>query len=159
MNNCKALIIGGSAGSLDVLLKLLPDIDSSLHLPIIIVLHRKSGKESLLTHLLSNKTTISVKEIKENTYPSSRLIVGPGGIGKSSLCMALVKQLNDGYKDKNVLLIMSENIRLSENIKSFVQNNAIDSLYKLYYLYMNLITFERYKNHLIEIHPFLLNVL
>lgn len=79
-----------------------------------------------------------VKEIKENTYPSSRLIVGPGGIGKSSLCMALVKQLNDGYKDKNVLLIMSENIRLSENIKSFVQNNAIDSLYKLYYLYMNL---------------------
>lgn len=65
MNNCKALIIGGSAGSLDVLLKLLPDIDSSLDFPIIIVLHRKSGKESLLTDLLSNKTTMRVKEIEE----------------------------------------------------------------------------------------------
>jgi len=82
-----------------------------------------------------------VDEIKNNTLPSARLIVGPGGIGKSSLCMALVKQLNSGYDNKNVLLIMSENIRLSENIKSFA-HNEINSLYKLYSLYMNLMGSE-----------------
>lgn len=65
MEHCEALIIGGSAGSLDVLLKVLPDIDPMLNFPIIIVLHRKPGKESLLTNLLSSKTTLRVKELEE----------------------------------------------------------------------------------------------
>ena len=65
MTHCEALVIGGSAGSLDVLLKVLPDIDPVLPFPIIIVLHRKSGQESLLTDLLSTKTKLRVKEVEE----------------------------------------------------------------------------------------------
>lgn len=65
MENCEALIIGGSAGSLDVLLKVLPDLNSLLNFPVIIILHRKPGKESLLTDLLSTKTKLRVKEIEE----------------------------------------------------------------------------------------------
>lgn len=65
MENCAALIIGGSAGSLDVLLKVLPDLDAVLKFPIVIVLHRKPGKESLLTDLLSTKTQLTVKGIEE----------------------------------------------------------------------------------------------
>lgn len=65
MKHCEALIIGGSAGSLEVLLKILPDIKITLSFPIIIVLHRKSGKDSILTDLLGSKTKMIVKELQE----------------------------------------------------------------------------------------------
>lgn len=79
MENCEALIIGGSAGSLDVLLKVLPDLNSLLTFPIVIVLHRKPGKESLLTDLLSTRTKLKVKEIeeKEQLLPSMIYIAPP----------------------------------------------------------------------------------
>lgn len=77
MKGCKVLIIGGSAGSLEVLLKLLPAIDINLPFPIIIVIHRKKGSESLLSDLLSSKTTLVVKEIeeKEKIMPKTIYIV------------------------------------------------------------------------------------
>lgn len=65
MNNCEALIIGGSAGSLDVLIQVLPNLNSMLPFPIVIVLHRKPGKENLLTNVLSTKTNLKVKELEE----------------------------------------------------------------------------------------------
>ncbi len=65
MEYCEALIIGGSAGSLEVLLTILPDLNSSLTFPVVIVLHRKPGKESLLVDLLGTKTKLKVKEIEE----------------------------------------------------------------------------------------------
>ena len=65
MKKCDALIIGGSAGSLDVLLKVLPFLDDSINIPVVIVLHRKRGADSLLTSLLSSKTNIRVKEVEE----------------------------------------------------------------------------------------------
>lgn len=65
MKNCAALVIGGSAGSLEVLIKVLPDLDTSLSFPIIIVVHRKQGNDSLLSDLLSSKTKLSVKEVEE----------------------------------------------------------------------------------------------
>ena len=65
MEQCGLLVIGGSAGSLDVLIKVLPDLDHTLPFPIVIVLHRKSGKESMLIDLLSTKTKLEVKELEE----------------------------------------------------------------------------------------------
>ena len=65
MEHCKALVIGGSAGSLDVLLKVLPEISITLTFPIIIVVHRKQGTDSLLSDLLSSKTLLNVKEVEE----------------------------------------------------------------------------------------------
>ncbi len=62
---CEVLIIGGSAGSLEVLLKVLPALKTDLAFAIILVLHRKSGKDSMLTELLSHKTEIPVKELEE----------------------------------------------------------------------------------------------
>ena len=63
--SCDAFIIGGSAGSLDVLLKILPVIDPNIKFPIIIVIHRKHGSDSLLPDLLSSRTKLIVKEIDE----------------------------------------------------------------------------------------------
>jgi two-component system chemotaxis response regulator CheB len=65
MKECKALVIGGSAGSLDVLLKVLPDLQVDLNFPIIIVVHRKQGTDFLLSDLLSSKTNLKVKEVEE----------------------------------------------------------------------------------------------
>jgi two-component system chemotaxis response regulator CheB len=61
----KLLVIGGSAGSLDVLLKLLPVLDTSWPLSMIIVLHRKNDSDSLLTELLASRTKLGVKEAEE----------------------------------------------------------------------------------------------
>lgn len=76
---CEAFLIGGSAGSLEVLLKVLPDLDASLPFPIIIVLHRKPGKDNILTDLLAAKTQLHVKEIeeKEKIKPSTIYIAPP----------------------------------------------------------------------------------
>lgn len=65
MVNCEALVIGGSAGSLDVLLRVLPVLDDQLTFPIIIVIHRKHGSDSLLPDLLSSRTRLKVKEVDE----------------------------------------------------------------------------------------------
>ncbi|SFE68947.1 CheB methylesterase [Pedobacter antarcticus] len=65
MKNCEALIIGGSAGSLEVLLRVLPALSPTLSFPVIIVVHRKHGTDSLLPDLLSGKTSLKVKEIEE----------------------------------------------------------------------------------------------
>ena len=65
MGKCDALIIGGSAGSLDVLLKVLPLLDPAISFPIVIVIHRKHGTDSLLPDLLSGRTKLIVKEVNE----------------------------------------------------------------------------------------------
>lgn len=62
---CDAMVIGGSAGSLDVLLKVLPELNVNLSFPIIIVVHRKNGADSLLPALLSGRTNLKVKEAEE----------------------------------------------------------------------------------------------
>lgn len=79
MKQCEALIIGGSAGSLEVLLTILPDLETTLSFPIIVVLHRKSGKDSMLTDLLAARTKLCVKELreKEEILPGTLYIAPP----------------------------------------------------------------------------------
>jgi two-component system chemotaxis response regulator CheB len=59
------LVIGGSAGSLDVLLQLIPQLEPGCRLAIIIVLHRKSDYDTLLTDLLAARSVLPVKEAEE----------------------------------------------------------------------------------------------
>lgn len=61
----KVILIGGSAGSLDVLLKILPAIHPAFKQSIVIVLHRKFSNDSVLTDLLSVKTKLKVREVEE----------------------------------------------------------------------------------------------
>ena len=56
------LVIGGSAGSLDVLISILPRIRKDLRIAIIIVLHRKQNADSALTELIAAKSGMKVKE-------------------------------------------------------------------------------------------------
>jgi len=64
-SSCKLLVIGGSAGSLEVILKLLPRLRENLDLAIAIVLHRKSGGDYALSDLLASRTQLPVKDIED----------------------------------------------------------------------------------------------
>ncbi len=64
LNRHELVVIGGSAGSLEVLLELLPAIKSTVQFAIIIVIHRKNP-DSILVELLKEKTDLLVKEAEE----------------------------------------------------------------------------------------------
>lgn len=65
ISNCKVLLIGGSAGSLEVLMRLFPRFSSLNSFAIVIILHRKNTEDSLLEELFALKTRISVKEVED----------------------------------------------------------------------------------------------
>lgn len=62
------ILIGGSAGSLDVLLQLLPALKASFSIPIVIVLHRKPASDTTLTSLLATRSPLHVKEVEEKEF-------------------------------------------------------------------------------------------
>ncbi|GAB3923006.1 chemotaxis protein CheB [Larkinella terrae] len=62
---CKAVVIGGSAGSIEVLLKLLPALSPPLSFALIIVLHRKNSTDSSLVNLLALKTNLPIREVED----------------------------------------------------------------------------------------------
>jgi two-component system chemotaxis response regulator CheB len=61
------LLIGGSAGSLEVLIKALPRLTPIKSFPVIIVVHRKNSEDSLLENLVAAKSVIPVGETEDKT--------------------------------------------------------------------------------------------
>lgn len=61
----KLIVIGGSAGSLDVLLPAFPRFADAGMPPLVIVLHRRGGEDSALIDLFASRTRIPVKEAAE----------------------------------------------------------------------------------------------
>lgn len=59
------LVIGGSAGSLEVILKAFPKLPKTLPFAIIIVLHRRQNTDTALVDLLAAKTKHPVIEANE----------------------------------------------------------------------------------------------
>ncbi|HTB99725.1 MAG TPA: chemotaxis protein CheB [Ferruginibacter sp.] len=59
------VIIGGSSGSLDAILKILPKLSSSFNIPIVIVMHRNVASDSVLEEVLASRTLLKVKEAEE----------------------------------------------------------------------------------------------
>jgi two-component system, chemotaxis family, protein-glutamate methylesterase/glutaminase len=101
MNKYELLIIGGSAGSLEVILEVLPSLRHDLDYAILLVLHRRSG-DSLLTGLLSDKTSLEVKEAEEKEA------ITPGVIYIAPADYHLLVE-----KDKTLSLDYSEKIHYS----------------------------------------------
>lgn len=65
LRGTKLVLIGGSAGSIDVILKILPALKKNLPFAILIIIHRKSSFESTLSDLFKSKTSLPVKEAEE----------------------------------------------------------------------------------------------
>ena len=66
------IVIGGSAGSLQVVLKIISFIADDFSVPILLVLHRNMQSDATLEVLLSAKTNLIVKEVEEKE------IISPG---------------------------------------------------------------------------------
>jgi|SRR5690606_7657209 len=81
MMNRKAteiLLIGGSAGSISVLLKVLPHLNDHLSFPIMVVVHRKAYPESILEGLLGFSSRLPVEEAYDKmTMKASSIYVVP----------------------------------------------------------------------------------
>jgi len=66
-NNTELVIIGGSAGSLQVIIHLMKNLDRELSFSIVLVVHRKAQAVSVLPSLLQQFSKIEVLEIEDKT--------------------------------------------------------------------------------------------
>jgi len=69
----KCVLIGGSAGSLKVLMHILPELEA-IDFPIIVILHRKNDSNSSLDQLLSYQTSLPVKEAEDKELMRNGMI-------------------------------------------------------------------------------------
>jgi two-component system, chemotaxis family, protein-glutamate methylesterase/glutaminase len=65
ISGCKVVIIGGSAGSLNALMQILPEMLTLNGFAIVIVLHRKSTDDQTLEELITLKSNIKVKPVED----------------------------------------------------------------------------------------------
>lgn len=76
----KMIVIGGSAGSLEIVLTLLEKIIIRDTCCLVIVLHRKNSDSSVLTELFSYKSHNTVKEAEDKEQIRARTIyIAPAG--------------------------------------------------------------------------------
>lgn len=61
----EAVVIGASAGALDALSEILPELPRGFPLPIFIVVHLPADKESLMAPLLQSRCQLSVVEAED----------------------------------------------------------------------------------------------
>ena len=61
----KLIIIGGSSGSLDALLVLLPALKKNFSIPILLVIHRSNTIDNGLVAVLSARISLKIKEADE----------------------------------------------------------------------------------------------
>jgi two-component system chemotaxis response regulator CheB len=61
----KVVIIGGSAGSLNVLMQVLPQLPAIKSFAIVIVVHRKSTDEQTFEELIELKSPVKVKQVED----------------------------------------------------------------------------------------------
>jgi two-component system, chemotaxis family, protein-glutamate methylesterase/glutaminase len=74
----KALLIGGSAGALEVVVRLLPDLRRDLSYAIVIILHRANVAESALHEVLAIRSSLPVREIEDKmALDPGRIYVAP----------------------------------------------------------------------------------
>jgi len=65
VSGCKVVLIGGSAGSLNTLMQILPEIPTLNHFAIVIVVHRKSTDDQTLEELITLKSRVPVKPVED----------------------------------------------------------------------------------------------
>lgn len=63
----RLVLIGGSAGSLEVILQLLPNLNYLGSLAIVLILHRRNSDDNILEELLRMKSGLPIVEIEDKT--------------------------------------------------------------------------------------------
>jgi two-component system chemotaxis response regulator CheB len=70
----KLLLIGGSAGSLQVMLSVLTSIGKDFPMPVLVILHRNSAFDSALEELFFSRTAMVTKEVEEKEQPLAGMV-------------------------------------------------------------------------------------
>lgn len=65
--NTELIVIGGSAGSLQVIMEMIKKLDAPLSFPILLVVHRKAHSTNILQTLLQQLSPLEVIEIEDKT--------------------------------------------------------------------------------------------
>jgi two-component system chemotaxis response regulator CheB len=75
----RLVVIGGSAGSLETILRIVGSLPAGTDAAYIIVVHRKNTGDSILTELVSGRTDLRVREIedKEPIIPGTVYVAPP----------------------------------------------------------------------------------
>ena len=80
MEEKELIIIGGSAGSIDVLFSILPQLPSAFPVPIIVVIHRSQSIESSLEETLQQRCKIKCTEIYDKMKLEKGMVhIAPAG--------------------------------------------------------------------------------
>lgn len=68
------IVIGGSAGSLQVIIEMIKNLDDIVNIPIVLVIHRKAQSGDILRTLLEQFTRKPVVEVEDKTEIQNRTI-------------------------------------------------------------------------------------
>jgi len=79
IGNYRLVVIGGSAGSLDIVMKIVAALPLQMRATVVVVLHRKNALDSALVNIFSSRTRLPVKEVedKEALLPAAIYIAPP----------------------------------------------------------------------------------
>lgn len=76
--NIEIIVIGGSAGSLQVILEMIKNLNEKLSFAILLVVHRKAGSTNILQTLLQQFSLMEVLEIEDKTeIENNKLYITP----------------------------------------------------------------------------------
>jgi two-component system chemotaxis response regulator CheB len=77
--NIEAIVAGGSAGALEVLVSVLPALPAGFRIPVALVLHLLPDKPSYLAEVLASRCSLAVKEAedKEPLAPATIYLAPP----------------------------------------------------------------------------------
>lgn len=113
----KVVVIGGSAGSLEVILTVLPKLEKIDNIAIVIVLHRRNSDDNVLEELLRMKSGLPIKEIEDKT------LLKPGRIHIAPADYHLLFE-----KDSTFSLDISEKVNYSRPSIDIAFESAADAL-------------------------------
>lgn len=65
IDNARIVVIGGSAGSLEVVLKLISYAPALTPAVYVIIIHRKNDADSIFANLVQSRTSMPVKEVED----------------------------------------------------------------------------------------------
>jgi two-component system, chemotaxis family, protein-glutamate methylesterase/glutaminase len=68
--SCEAVVVGASAGAIEALNRLLPEVPASARIPVIVVVHLPPNRPSLLVEIFSQRCSAVVRE-PEDKQPIS----------------------------------------------------------------------------------------
>ena len=72
------IVIGGSAGSLQVIMEMIKKLDDPLRFPILLVVHRKAHTTNILLALLQQFSPVEVIEIEDKTdVQNNKIYIAP----------------------------------------------------------------------------------